>query len=134
MEEIVELFKGCCRDVQISDDEFEYDSLPELTKRGQRLKNLTISSDSPPLSLTITKSKTELFRGGSILTIPAYTQIQELLRHRRRPVLTAFLYPVTAISFVVAILAFISFFGKSWPPIIAFVVAPPIAAINNFDA
>jgi len=128
LEEIIGIFKGSCSEFSISDDDWEYDSIEELeAKRGSTIKKLTITSDSPKLSVSIGRGNTRISRGGSVIILGPYTQLQQLIKARRRHLLYIFLHPITVIAISGGILFLAGQYGKNWPKAIALIIALPIA-------
>jgi len=125
LEEILQLFNSIAENVKISDDEFEYDSIAELeSKRGQTIRRLTIESESPSFSLTITKADTQLSRkGGATSVLAPYTQIRDLLKQRRRLFFHSFFNPFSALIILFGTIVVIVFFGAHMPVFMAFPLA-----------
>lgn len=125
--EILEVMKGCCGSVSITDDGFEYSNLEEVkANRGTKIKSLTIEGAEPALALRVRiQGKTELSHDGHILVLPAYIQIQQILKERRRPVLYALLNIYTALG---AFCLFLLLAIKSPPPVKGVITIPVLCA------
>jgi len=128
IEEIIELMKAAFAVVEICDEEFEYDSIDELIeRRGEQIKNLTISSAVPSLSLKLSTGEIKLVRDGETGTMTPFVQIQEILRRRQRKVLAVILNPILVALYFGLILLVLNFHQRlPWSDSITILVSAPL--------
>jgi uncharacterized membrane protein (DUF106 family) len=105
--EILEILKvGGTAKVQISDEEYEYDSLDEIEKRaGTRLKELSFLRLSPHLRVHISSAGTSLYSIETEHSLADMVRIDELLKSRKRPLLTRLLHPASLFIFLALLTA-----------------------------
>jgi hypothetical protein len=107
--EILEIFKlGGNGKVTISDKEYEYESLEEIEKQsGAKLKELDFVRYSPHLRVSLGTSGAYIYSIDTEQSLADMVRIQELLKSRKRPVVSKLLHPITLLGLVsLAILGF----------------------------
>jgi len=120
-EQIINILSEISDQVEISDDDYEYESLDELiNQKGLKPKKVFISSYSPHVVIDLEPHSIFLYRSNSDKgALYAYDRIKEVLR-KRRSILSRVINPAVGIFFFSIFIFLIIFipidFVKSWFP------------------
>jgi hypothetical protein len=94
LEEIITLLKSGCKDVTISDGEYEFASLDELAqKHPTSLSRLEIKGHPPYVSLSFRREPfngTRLYASEEDAAEPVFLKVRELMRRKKRTICALF--------------------------------------------
>ena len=100
---IIEILEEICDEVEISDDEYEYDSLEELEQeKGIRPKKISITGRSPHVSIDLKPRSIWLYRSSSDQkSVYAYKSIEDIILKRKNLISILFNKSVGIISCII---------------------------------
>lgn len=125
LDEIMEIMGTISTNIQISDHEFDYDSIEELEeRRGQYINDLELTIDSPLFSVTCA-GEAKLMRGRERETLAPYLQIQSILKSRIRPFFALIFNPFVGVVIFLSVLASLKYIA----PIVLGRLLPTIAIV-----
>lgn len=100
LELLEEVYKDNCQSYKINTKDYEIDCVEEIKQLGSSKFNfIQINSYNPSVTLTISSDFTEIYSStNNILSTGIITKLQELLKHRRSPLI----YSTSTWSFAIA--------------------------------
>jgi hypothetical protein len=105
--EILETIREHCKQVRITDNEYEYEDLEEIKRiRGTGISSLDISGQDPSMTFSIGNRLT--LEASETASIP-YLRIRAILDHRKRWLLNLLFKPTVMVILLVTYIVLVAF-------------------------
>lgn len=134
LEEVFHILSSTCEEVQVSDDNYIYESLEEMESRqGKKIRSIILKGYRPYINFEISGKirHVHLYTSGEEKTMAPYIKITSLLERRKRKVLHFLFSTGMPALYVPALVAIASYIGSLSPkfnrgyikwPTVAFIV------------